>query len=327
MRLYCLVLSMLLTTHISKVEADDTLHETATNLFDAIQAPDNVMLNSPRVILGQRLFWDKRISANGEVSCASCHKAQEWSSDARAYSVDARNERTSRHSQPIFNAVGQVGLRWLADRPNAERQAQGSLTGSLGFDSQDEAFSKLRKLGYEALFNEAFPDSPTSLTAENYGKAIAAYELTLTTPSAFDRYLQGDINALTATQRNGLDIFISTGCAACHNGARLGGETVQKFGLFGNYWQHTGSAAIDDGLFTKTGKAADKYVFRVPMLRNIAKTAPYFHDGSVNDLHEAVSIMAKIQLDKSLSEDEVAAIISFLNSLTGEVPKNYTSPF
>ena len=326
MKKYLILLPLLVTTIISNVEANDSLRETANRLFGVIQAPEEALLKSEKVKLGQQLFWDKRISANGKVACASCHKAEDWASDKRKHSPDASNMMTSRHSQPIFNAVGQIGLRWVVDRIDAQIQAQGSLTGSLGFNNHEEVVAKLKELNYEEWFKKAFPDSPSPTSVESYGQAIAAYESTLQTPSAFDRYLQGDDSALTVSQKNGLNLFVSTGCASCHNGARLGGEMMQKFGIFGNYWEYTGSEAIDKGKSAKTGKPADEYVFRVPMLRNIVKTAPYFHDGSVGELHEAVRIMAEVQLNKSLSEREIAEIIEFLDSLTGEIPQNYTSP-
>ncbi|USI26460.1 cytochrome-c peroxidase [Alteromonas macleodii] len=326
MKRHLILLPLLVATTISNVEANDSLRDTANRLFGVIQAPEEALLESEKVKLGQHLFWDERVSVNGKVACSSCHKAEDWSSDKREYSPDANNMMTSRHSQPIFNAVGQIGLRWVADRRDAQTQAQGSLTGSLGFSNHDEVVAKLKELDYEEWFKKAFPDSSTPTSVENYGQAIAAYESTLKTPSAFDRYLQGDDSALTVSQKNGLDLFVSTGCASCHNGLRLGGEMMQKFGVFGNYWEYTGSKTIDKGKSVKTGKLADEYVFRVPILRNIVKTAPYFHDGSVSELPEAVRIMAEVQLNKSLSEREIAEIIEFLDSLTGKIPQNYTSP-
>jgi cytochrome c peroxidase len=162
-----------------------------------------------------------------------------------------------------------------------------------------------------------------ALSTANYGRAIAAYEATLVTPAPFDRYLGGDVAALDTLQKTGLRLFIDRGCAACHQGALLGGTTLQRFGVVQDYWRATGSAKVDEGRYAVTGKEEDRHVFRVPMLRNVARTAPYFHDGSVATLEAAVRVMASVQLGQTLRDDEVAAIVAFLDALSGDVPANY----
>ena len=164
------------------------------------------------------------------------------------------------------------------------------------------------------------------MSTRNYGRAVEAYEATLITPAPFDRFLGGDDAALTAAQKDGMRAFVSTGCAACHSGALLGGAMNQRFGLVKDYWLETGSTKIDVGRFAATKKEEDKYVFRVPMLRNVAKTAPYFHDGSVDTLERAVRVMASVQLGKTLDDATAKSIVAFLGSLTGEVPANYAPP-
>ncbi|HZN26823.1 MAG TPA: cytochrome C peroxidase, partial [Burkholderiales bacterium] len=164
------------------------------------------------------------------------------------------------------------------------------------------------------------------MTARNYGRAIAAYQATLTTPAAFDRFLGGDDSALTGRQKSGMRAFMASGCAGCHSGALLGGAMMQRFGLVKNYWLETGSDKIDQGRYAITKKEEDRYVFRVPMLRNVAKTAPYFHDGSVERLDQAVRIMASVQLGRALGDATIADIVAFLESLTGEVPPHYGPP-
>ena len=216
--------------------------------------------------------------------------------------------------------------RWLADRKDAADQAEGSLTGSLGFASRESALAKLRELGYAAQFRAAFPQDREALSTRTYGLALQAYEATLVTPAAFDRFLAGEDGALSERQKAGLRAFITIGCALCHRGPNLGGTTLQKFGLAKDYWLETGSRKIDEGRFSITGKEEDRYVFRVPMLRNVAKTAPYFHDGSVERLDRAVRIMARVQLGRELDGTAVAEIVSFLEALTGEVPSNYAPP-
>jgi cytochrome c peroxidase len=164
------------------------------------------------------------------------------------------------------------------------------------------------------------------VTARNYGRALEAYQASLATPAPFDRFLAGDDRALTARQQAGLRTFIDTGCAACHTGRLLGGSLMMKFGLVRDYWLETGSPKPDEGRYAITKKDEDKYVFRVPMLRNVVKTAPYFHDGSVETLDRAVRIMGAVQLGRALDDATVTSIIAFLESLTGEVPVHYAPP-
>jgi cytochrome c peroxidase len=170
--------------------------------------------------------------------------------------------------------------------------------------------------------SDASPVSPV-----NYAKAIEAYEATLVTPAALDRFLSGQEDALNETQKAGLRIFVKVGCSDCHSGSLLGGEGVQKFGVHHDYWTMTGSEHRDAGLFESTNNEDDRYRFRTSILRNIEKTAPYFHDGSVSELAEAVRIMAKVQLDQDLDTAEVRSIVAFLQALTGDVPANYSDPF
>jgi cytochrome c peroxidase len=217
-------------------------------------------------------------------------------------------------------------LRWLGDRRTGAEQAEGSITGSMGFRTKDEILPLLRQPDYEAAFRAAFPGVAEPATASNYGREIAAYEATLVTPAPFDRYLSGDAAALTARQKTGLQLFIARGCAGCHDGPLFGGRTLQRFGVVRPYWLETGSTRIDEGRHAMTKKEEDRYVFRVPMLRNVARTAPYFHDGSVATLEAAVRVMATVQLGQSLGDDEAAAIVAFLEALTGDVPMHYAPP-
>jgi cytochrome c peroxidase len=307
--------------------ADDDLRRQAQSLFGRIEAPAPGAADAPQARLGRALFWDTRVSADGKTACASCHLRETWGADPRAASIDARGEATSRHSPTIFNAMDQrPGLRWLADRKSGADQAEGSLTGSLGFESKAKALERLRALGYTETFGAAFPGEAEALTTANYGRALQAYQATLLTPAPFDRYLAGDDAALTAAQREGLRTFIATGCAGCHNGALLGGAALQKFGVVKDYWLETGSPKPDAGRFSVTKKDEDKYVFRVAMLRNVAKIPPYFHDGSVATLDRAVRVMAAVQLGRTLDDATVHSIVAFLDSLTGEVPANYAPP-
>lgn len=309
---------------VSPAFADDALRSQASALFGQVKAPP---ASSPQAELGRALFWDERISGDGKTSCASCHLAKDWGSDARRFSTDARGKPTSRHSQTVFNSMPQASLRWHGDRRDGADQAEGSLTGSLGFADKGAALAKLQEHGYASAFKAAWPQEASPFSTANYGRALAAYQATLATPSAFDRFLAGDDRALDARQKAGLRAFVATGCAGCHAGPLLGGTMLQKFGVTRDYWLETGSEkATDPGRFAVTKKDEDRHVFRVPMLRNVAKTAPYFHDGSVATLDRAVRVMAAVQLGRALSDADTASIVAFLESLTGEVPAHYAPP-
>jgi cytochrome c peroxidase len=173
---------------------------------------------------------------------------------------------------------------------------------------------------YSEMFSKAFPEDPDPVNYNNLKKAIGAFERKLITPSKFDKYLAGDNSILSHQEKEGLQAFIATGCITCHAGNVLGGAMYQKFGLMGNYWEHTKSEQIDNGRFDITNNEYDRYMFKVPSLRNIEKTYPYFHDGSVKDLRNSIEIMAVIQLNKELTDKELDDITVFLKALTGEVP-------
>jgi len=307
------------------VKADEQLRREALALFGRIEATA-VSQATPEIELGRALFWDTRVSSDGKTACASCHPARDWGADRRRFSPDARGALTSRHSPTVFNSMNQPALRWLSDRKSGADQAEGSLTGSLGFSSKDAGIAKLKELDYLPKFRAAFPQDMEPLSARNYGRALAAYQASLTTPAPFDRFLAGDDGALNARQKTGLRAFVAGGCAGCHSGPLLGGTVLQRFGVLKDYWLETGSEKPDQGRFAITKKEEDRYVFRVPMLRNVAKTAPYFHDGSVDRLDRAVRIMATVQLGRTLDDAAVATIVAFLESLTGEVPAHYAPP-
>jgi len=304
--------------------ADEALRREAAAVLGEIKAQRPAP--SAQIELGRALFWDARVSLDGKTACASCHPASDWGADRRPFSPDARGALTSRHSPTVFNAATQPMTRWLADRKNAADQAESSLTGSLGFPSREAALAKLRELDYAPQFRGAFAPDAEPLSTRNYGLALEAYEATLDTPAAFDRFLSGDDGALSERQKAGLRAFLSIGCAGCHNGAHLGGAMLSKFGVVKDYWLETGSKKVDPGRYAVTKKEEDRYVFRVPMLRNIARTAPYFHDGSVETLERAVRVMASVQLGRTLDERTVADLVSFLEALTGEVPSSYAPP-
>jgi cytochrome c peroxidase len=311
---------------ISVAGDDGSLRDEAKLLFGTLAAVPAEAQQTPDVQLGRRLFWDMRASVDGKTSCASCHLAADWGADRRRFSPDARGKLTARHSQTVLNSILQTSLRWTGDRKSGAHQAERSLTGSMGFESAEAGVAALKRLGYEPAFRTAYPEDADPVSPANYGRALQAYQATLVTPAPFDRFLNGDDAALSEQQKSGLKTFLSSGCADCHHGALLGGDSIETFGMAKDYWTATGSDKIDVGRFEVTGDESDRYKFRVPMLRNIAKTAPYFHDGSVAKLDDAVRIMAEVQFGNRLSEQDVADIVAFLESLTGAVPEHFAPP-
>jgi cytochrome c peroxidase len=230
----------------------------------------------------------------------------------------------------VFNAAVQFVQHWRGDRTSVEDHAVKALIAPPAYGNPNfaSAMAKLRAIpAYTPLFAQAFPRDQDPITPDNWGKAIGAYVRTLVTPAPFDAFLQGDERALTTAAQTGLRTFIQVGCATCHNGVGIGGAMYQKFGVTEDYWRATGSTTVDKGRFDVTQDPTDLYVFKVASLRNVAMTPPYFHDGSVATLPEAVRIMARVQLGRTLTDGEVTDIVAFLGSLTGAVPADFgTAP-
>jgi cytochrome c peroxidase len=278
-----------------------------------------------RVRLGHMLFFDPRISTDGTGSCLRCHQPALYGADGLAGSIALHDKRLPRNAPTVFNAALNASQHWDGGFANVEAQAKGALLGP-GFGNADHAAAMARVKaipGYDALFQQAFPGEANPVSADNWGKAIGAYERTLVSPSRFDDYLRGKSDALSAPERKGLRTFIETGCVDCHRGPGLGGLGFRKFGVVSEYWKATGSTEIDKGRFGVTSDPADMYKFKVAGLRNVAMTPPYFHDGSVAGLPQAVRVMAKVQLDADLADTEADAIVTFLGSLTGSVPEGF----
>lgn len=307
------------------------LRVDAAALFLPIAKPltpqDSVSVQ--RLELGRRLFFENRVSMDGNISCAFCHLPDKQASDGLPKSIGVFGKENPRNAPSVFNAALNFRQHWRGDRESLEEQAEKALLGPASFGNPDAAtaMGKLKAVpAYAEAFKNAFPDDAEPIASKNWGRAIAAYERTLLTPSKFDAFLEGDASALSVKEQAGLRNFIDLGCVGCHNGAGVGGGSFQKFGVFGDYWKETGVAVPDKGRADVTKNDADLYVFKVAGLRNVAQTAPYFHDGSVADLNKAVRIMAKTQLGKTLSETESADLVAFLGALTGKIPANYAAP-
>ncbi len=300
------------------------LLETAKGVFATLPAradnPENPV-TPEKVALGKKLYFDVRLSKDDKISCNSCHQIENFGVDNLPVSPGNDGKTGERNSPTVLNAALHIAQFWDGRAKDVEEQAGGPILNPIEMAAPSEEFV-MKKLAkdpeYVEMFKKAFPDEKSPMTYQNLQKAIGAFERTLITTDRFDDFLNGNTNALTQEEQEGLQLFIETGCTACHRGALLGGDSYQKFGVFADYWTMTGSEKHDEGRFTVTKNEADKYVFKVPSLRNVAKTAPYFHDGSVQKLEDAVKIMAKLQLNKDLTEDQIKKITKFLKSLTAK---------
>lgn len=282
-----------------------------------LDSRDNAMVS-----LGEKLYFETALSLDNDLSCNSCHKLDAFGVDNEKTSPGHKGQRGGRNSPTVYNAALHIAQFWDGRAADVEAQALGPILNPIEMAMPDEAVV-LKRLGssdvaegkYPALFAKAFPEETDPLTYKNVGVAIGAFERTLLTPSAFDDYLMGDESALSAEQQKGLQKFVETGCVACHAGVGVGGAMYQKLGLVFPY------ESVDQGRFDVTKSDTDRHVFKVPSLRNVVKTAPYFHDGSVATLEEAVKLMGKHQLGKDLSEADINEIVVFLGSLTGRIPQ------
>ncbi|HEY6727899.1 MAG TPA: cytochrome-c peroxidase [Polyangiaceae bacterium] len=272
----------------------------------------------PLVELGRSLFHEKALSGDGSVACSSCHDLANGGQDGRALSLGVAGKRGEINAPTVLNAALNIAQFWDGRAKTLEDQVDGPIEHPLemGGDWPTIEATLARNPKYRSAFQAAFGAEPSRAGVK---LAIAAFERTLITVDApFDRWVRGDKNALSAEQREGYELFKAAGCVACHQGQNAGGNMYQRFGVFGNYFQDRGNITkADYGRFNVTHAEADRHVFRVPSLRNVELTAPYFHDGSAETLPQAVKIMAKYQLGKTLSDDQVTKIVAFLKSLTG----------
>lgn len=296
-------------------------------VFQVLNASDSIArLDDPLINLGYHLYHDTRLSLEGKNSCNSCHNLNTFGVDNQSTSLGDKGKLGERNSPTTFNAALHSFQFWDGRAKNVEEQAGMPILNPVEMNIPNKQFliDRLKKVPlYQDLFKKAFPNTKDPITYENLQTAIGAFERKLITPSRFDRYLAGDKNALTLEEKKGLLAFTTNGCTQCHTGALLGGNQFQKFGVYANYWEYTGSKKIDEGRYVVTKDTNDKYIFKVPSLRNIEKTAPYFHDGSVASLDSAIKIMAKVQLGKTIDEEDTQNIIAFLKTLTSDIPKEY----
>jgi len=274
-----------------------------------------------KIQLGRMLFHDKRLSLAQDISCNSCHDVTKFGVDGEKTSPGHKGSRGDRNSPTVYNAGGHVAQFWDGRAATLEDQAKGPILnpGEMAMHDEKAVLAVVESIPeYVKLFKDAFPKDKKAVSYTNLANAIGAFERRLVTPSRWDKFLEGDTNALTTEEKAGFALFTKTGCPGCHSGPAVGGGSFQKLGLIKPYPDQS-----DLGRFKVTKEEGDKMMFRVPSLRNIEKTAPYFHNGSIATLEEAVKTMGHHQLGKELTDKEIASIVTFLKALTGELPLDY----
>jgi cytochrome c peroxidase len=308
-------------------QSDQRIIRTTTTTAEFDSEPLRPVTPPPQtdaklVALGKRLFFDGALSADGSVRCASCHDIANGGDDGQPHSTGIRGQKGGVNAPTVLNSGGNFVQFWDGRAATLEDQAGGPIENPIEMGSALPAVVKKlsAKPDYQNAFSAIFPDG---VTPEHVREAIATFERTLVTPDApIDRFLKGDASALSREQREGYELFKSAGCIACHQGANVGGNMFQRFGVMGNYFEERGHVTdADYGRFNVTHNESDRFVFRVPSLRNVELTAPYFHDGSADTLERAVRVMAKFQLGRQLTDEQVSRIVSFLKSLTGTQPQ------
>ena len=324
---YCLIgLTALAGATLASAGQWQALPETAP-------APADNPTTEAKVELGKMLYFDTRFSSTGTVSCFSCHNIMEGGDDHRSTSMGVHGQVGGRNAPTVWNAAFLSTQFWDGRAPTLEEQSKGPPANpiEMGMPDLDEAIGRVRAIpGYRPYFEAAFGKGDV-ITIENAAKAVAAYERTLITPnSPYDRYVKGDKKAMNAQQVRGMETFAAVGCTACHSGPTFSGSAAMPVGqgFFMKFPTYPGSEydaryklTADEGRYTVTKQDADRNMWRVPSLRNLTYTAPYFHNGSVTSLDEAVRVMGKTQLDKDLSDSQVKDIVAFLGALDGEFPQ------
>lgn len=292
------------------------LRQQGNILFGSLPAtmPGAEQDTPAQIALGKKLYFETALSVNGTQSCNSCHRVDDERAgvDNEPTSPGAKGQRGDRNSPTSWNAGFHVAQFWDGRAATLEEQAKGPILNpvEMAMPTEAEAVARLQEAGYASEFKTAFPNATDPLSYDTMARAIAAFERTLITRDRFDLFLNGDDRALTEAELKGMQAFVNTGCIACHSGATLGGKMYQKMGLVNPY-----PNTRDEGRKAVTGNPADQFVFKVPALRDISRTAPYFHDGSVATLEQAVIDMAWYQLGRKLNAEEATSIATFLRAL------------
>lgn len=285
--------------------------------------PLTYQLSDNLINLGRVLYYDPRLSVNQTQSCNTCHPLDRYGVDSLPLSIGHNGMPVKRNAPTVYNAALHIAQFWDGRSPTVEEQAKGPILSSDEMGMLDAAAVEtvLRSIpGYAALFAAAFPGDPNPITFDHLSQAIGAFERRLLTPARFDRFLAGDYTQFTEQEQRGFATFAELGCPNCHVGVTVGGLQFKKLGEKEPY------PLEDVGRFALTNLEVDRYVFKVPSLRNVAQTAPYLHNGSIQTLEEMVALMARYQLGKQVAAEQITDVVAFLNTLTGEIPRDYIAP-
>ena len=301
---------------VDEIDAKVLKRFLPVGVAEAPAVPDSV-----KVALGRTLFHDKRLSRTGQIACSSCHTLTRFGIDGQTTSKGVNGQLGSRNTPSVFNASTHIAQFWDGRATDVEVQAKGPIMNpkEMAMPSERAVTAVLQGIpGYVEMFGKAYPGQRKPMTLKNVGDAIGAFERGLVTKSRWDRFIHGEMGALTAQEKHGLKVFLDAGCMACHTGPQVGGNMFQKVGAVVPWpnQKDKGRAAI-------TKSPSDNMVFKVPSLKNIAQTAPYFHDGASANLHDAIRLMGYHQLGLKLSEEDINSISIWMRSMTGEIDPAY----
>ena len=324
---WIVIASLLGTTATVFADDSERLIRRANRYFSPLPAAMPGAENDApeRIALGKKLYFEKRLSINDTQSCASCHRLEDGFAgvDNLPVSPGARGEQGTRNSPTVLNAGWQDSQFWDGRAADLVEQAKGPILNpiEMGMPDEQAVEEKVRGIAeYQSAFALAFPGNEPAITYQNIAEAIAAFERTLITPSRFDDFMNGDAGALSVAEQRGLNDFIRIDCKSCHDGKLLGGDAYEPLGKENPYENQ-----VDPGIYALTKDEDDRMVFKVSPLRNVALTAPYFHDGKIKTLDEAVRKMGKLQLDKELTDQQTSDITSFLKALTDKRREQYVN--
>ncbi len=331
--LFCIlfVLAILAALGITQLQQQGSDFVSNAEVSDVAMAaepiqpiPLKVELDEEKVELGNQLFHDPRLSSNDTISCATCHLLDKGGTDRRVTSEGMMGRNTGLNSPTVFNSGFHFRLNWDGEAATLEDQIDGPISTAKemgGLTWPDLIYKLEQSTEYTTTFKQIYPDGMTRDTIKD---ALATFQRSLYTPNApFDQYLRGQDNAISAAAKQGYNRFKSYGCVTCHQGMLVGGNMYQKLGVFGDYFADRGTLIESDlGRYNVTKDDRDRHFFKVPSLRNVTLTAPYFHDGNAATLNEAIKLMGKYQLGVDIPQKDVDSIIIFLRTLTGEYQGN-----
>lgn len=313
-------------TQIS-ADFDQTIHNLAKSYISQLPELDleNMSIDQKRIVeLGKALFYEKKLSGSQTISCSSCHDISKYGVDNKTLSPGDKSQLGVRNSQTVMNTFLYGDQNWDTKFKSVEDQVMGPIFNEMEMAMPDVNTLLVRLKNdsfYKRAFAEAFPGSKPHISLDNIKTAIGSFERTLITPSRFDEYLKGDLKALSSKEKLGAYSFVIN-CKSCHSSALVGGGFAVEYPIFGHHSDYSNSEYIDYGKYNVTKNPEDKRVFKVPQLRNIEKTYPYMHDGSVKTLEDAIRICAMAESNMQLKEKDVESISAFLRSMTGKIPEH-----